>query len=93
MRVGKRSRPCRAAPRKSRELAEAGAPDRCGIVRAVPRASRAAASRYVNIDMAYGNVQVLHDVSLKVEPGHRHLPDRAIRLGQIDLAALPEPPR
>ena len=42
-----------------------------------------------NIDMAYGNIQVLHDVSLHRAAGHRDMPDRSVRFRQVDPAALP----
>ncbi|CAH2394738.1 amino acid ABC transporter permease/ATP-binding protein [Mesorhizobium ventifaucium] len=65
MRVGKRITGVQSGLKEVAELAEAGLP---GAAKSLAR-FKGGSIEVKNIDMAYGAVQVLHDVSLKVEPG------------------------
>ncbi|RWO33301.1 MAG: amino acid ABC transporter permease/ATP-binding protein [Mesorhizobium sp.] len=65
MRVGKRISGVQSGLKEVAELAHAGLP---GAAKA-PARFKGGSIEVKNIDMAYGAVQVLHDVSLKVEPG------------------------
>ncbi|TIL35590.1 amino acid ABC transporter permease/ATP-binding protein [Mesorhizobium sp.] len=65
MRVGKRISGVQSGLKEVAELADAGLP---GAAKAPPR-FKGGSIEVKNIDMAYGAIQVLHDVSLKVEPG------------------------
>ncbi|RWK57774.1 amino acid ABC transporter permease/ATP-binding protein [Mesorhizobium sp.] len=65
MRVGKRISGVHSGLKEVAELAEADLP---GAAKS-PARFKGGSIEVKNIDMAYGAVQVLHDVSLKVEPG------------------------
>ncbi|RWP21230.1 MAG: amino acid ABC transporter permease/ATP-binding protein [Mesorhizobium sp.] len=65
MRVGKRISGVQSGLKEVAELADAGLP---GAAKS-PARFKGGSIEVKNIDMAYGAVQVLHDVSLKVEPG------------------------
>ncbi len=69
MRVGKRITGVQSGLKEVAELAEAGVPGAAKSPAAAPTRFKGGSIEVKNIDMAYGAVQVLHDVSLKVEPG------------------------
>ncbi|WP_140764253.1 amino acid ABC transporter permease/ATP-binding protein [Mesorhizobium sp. B4-1-4] len=69
MRVGKRIVAVQSGLKEVAELAEAGAPELARSSVAVTTRFKGGSIEVKNIDMAYGNLQVLYDVSLKVEPG------------------------
>lgn len=68
MRVGKRIAALQSGLKEVAELAEASAPDTAKPT-VSPNRFKGGSIEVKSIDMAYGAVQVLHDVSLKVEPG------------------------
>ncbi|TIN46924.1 MAG: amino acid ABC transporter permease/ATP-binding protein [Mesorhizobium sp.] len=65
MRVGKRISGVQSGLKEVAELADAGLP---GAAKA-PARFKGGSIEVKKIDIAYGAIQVLHDVSLKVEPG------------------------
>ena len=44
------------------------------------------------VHKSFGRLEVLKGISLEVAAGRGHVPDRAIRLRQVDLPALHQPP-
>ncbi|WP_352845317.1 amino acid ABC transporter permease/ATP-binding protein [Mesorhizobium sp. M0767] len=69
MRVGKRITAVQSGLKEVAELAEAVVPGTETLPAAAPTRFKGGGIEVKNIDMAYGVVQVLHDVSVKVEPG------------------------
>jgi His/Glu/Gln/Arg/opine family amino acid ABC transporter permease subunit len=69
MRVGKRIAAVQSGLTEVAELAEAGAADAAGGSVGESKQFKGGSIEVKHIDMAYGAIQVLHDVSLKVEPG------------------------
>ena len=46
-----------------------------------------------HVHKRFGRLEVLKGIVLEVAPGERRLPDRPVRLGQVHLPALHQPPR
>ena len=69
MRVGKRLIAVHSGLAEVAELAEAGGPGAAEPLVAVSKQFKGGSIEVKHIDMAYGAIQVLHDVSLQVEPG------------------------